>query len=142
MIVRGTNVVSEAMKPEPHPAVLAWLNEQAVETLYLSSVTLAELLFGIGALPTGKRKDMLAQALDGLMGLFRDRVLPFDADAARRYAQLAVTAKAGGRGFPTPDGYIAAIAASRAFIVASRDTAPYEAVSVTVINPREAQSAN
>ena len=142
MIVLDTNVVSEAMKPEPHPAVLAWLNEQAVETLYLSSVTLAELLFGIGALPTGKRKDMLAQALDGLMGLFRDRVLPFDADAARRYAQLAVTAKAGGRGFPTPDGYIAAIAASRAFIVASRDTAPYEAVSVTVINPREAQSAN
>jgi predicted nucleic acid-binding protein len=142
MIVLDTNVVSEAMKPEPHPAVLAWLNEQAVETLYLSSVTLAELLFGIGALPTGKRKDMLAQALDGLMGLFRDRVLPFDADAARRYAQLAVTAKAGGRGFPTPDGYIAAIAASRAFIVASRDTAPYEAVSVTVINPWEAQSAN
>lgn len=141
MIVLDTNVVSEAMKPEPHPAVLAWLNEQAVETLYLSSVTLAELLFGIGALPTGKRKDMLAQALDGLMGLFRDRVLPFDADAARRYAQLAVTAKAGGRGFPTPDGYIAAIAASRAFIVASRDTAPYEAVSVTVINPWEAHSA-
>ena len=142
MIVLDTNVVSEAMKPEPHPAVRAWLNEQAVETLYLSSVTLAELLFGIGALPTGKRKDMLAQALDGLMGLFRDRVLPFDADAARRYAQLAVTAKAGGRGFPTPDGYIAAIAASRAFIVASRDTAPYEAVSVTVINPWESQSAS
>ena len=142
MIVLDTNVVSEAMKPEPHQAVRAWLNEQAVETLYLSSVTLAELLFGIGALPTGKRKDMLAQALDGLMGLFRDRVLPFDTDAARRYAELAVTAKAGGRGFPTPDGYIAAIAASRAFIVASRNTAPYEAVSVTVINPWEAQSAN
>src|ERR1700684_3896811 len=142
MIVLDTNVVSEAMKPEPHPAVRAWLNDQAAETLYLSSVTLAELLFGIAALPAGKRKDMLAQALDGLMGLFRDRVLPFDADAARRYAQLAVTAKAGGRGFPTPDGYIAAIAASRAFIVASRDTAPYEAVSVTVINPWEAQSAN
>jgi predicted nucleic acid-binding protein len=142
MIVLNTNVVSEAMKPEPHPAVRAWLNEQAVETLYLSSVTLAELLFGIGALPTGKRKDMLAQALDGLMGLFRDRVLPFDTDAARRYAELAVTAKAGGRGFPTPDGYIAAIAASRAFMVASRDTAPYEAVSVTVINPWETQSAD
>jgi predicted nucleic acid-binding protein len=138
MIVLDTNVVSEAMKPEPHPAVRAWLNEQAVETLYLSSVTLAELLFGIGALPTGKRKDMLAQALDGLLGLFRDRVLPFDTDAARRYAELAVTAKAGGRGFPTPDGYIAAIAASRAFIVASRDTAPFEAVGIAVINPWEA----
>ncbi|WP_050503281.1 type II toxin-antitoxin system VapC family toxin [Xanthomonas citri] len=114
-----------------------WLNDQAAETLYLSSVTLAELLFGIAALPAGKRKDMLEQALDGLMGLFRDRVLPFDIDAARRYAELAVTAKIGGRGFPTPDGYIAAIAASRGFIVASRDTAPYEAAGVTVINPWE-----
>ncbi|AZU15510.1 plasmid stability protein StbB (plasmid) [Xanthomonas phaseoli pv. phaseoli] len=113
MIVLDTNVVSEAMKPEPHPSVRTWLNDQAAETLYLSSVTLAELLFGIAALPAGKRKDMLEQALDGLMGLFRDRVLPFDIDAARRYAELAVTAKIGGRGFPTPDGYIAAIAASR-----------------------------
>lgn len=135
MIVLDTNVVSEAMKPEPHPAVLAWLNAQAVETLYLSSVTLAELLFGIRALPSGKRQDMLAQALDGLMRLFRDRVLPFDADAARRYADLAVTARAAGRGFPTPDGYIAAIAASRGFIVASRDTAPFAAAGVPVINP-------
>ncbi|KKW48476.1 plasmid stability protein StbB [Xanthomonas citri pv. fuscans] len=125
------------MKPEPHPSVRTWLNDQAAETLYLSSVTLAELLFGIAALPAGKRKDMLEQALDGLMGLFRDRVLPFDIDAARRYAELAVTAKIGGRGFPTPDGYIAAIAASRGFIVASRDTAPYEAAGVTVINPWE-----
>jgi predicted nucleic acid-binding protein len=138
MIVLDTNVVSEAMKPEPHPAVLAWLNDQVAETLYLSSVTLAELLFGIGALAAGKRRDLLTQALDGLMGLFRDRVLPFDIDAARRYGELAVKAKAGGRGFPTPDGYIAAIAASRGFIVASRDTAPYEAASVTVINPWEA----
>ncbi len=84
MIVLGTDVISEAMKPEPHPAVRAWLNEQAAETLYLSSVTVAELLFGIGALPPGRRKDMLAQALDGLLALFRNRVLPFDIDAARR----------------------------------------------------------
>lgn len=135
MIVLDTNVVSEAMKLEPHPSVLAWLNDQAAETLYLSSVTLAELLFGIAALPTGKRKNMLAQALDGFLGLFRDRVLSFDIDAARRYAELAVTAKACGREFPTPDGYIAAIAASRGFTVVSRDTAPYEAAGVSVINP-------
>jgi predicted nucleic acid-binding protein len=137
MIVLDTNVVSEAMKPEPNPAVRAWLNDQAAETLYLSSVTLAELLFGIATLPAGKRKDMLAQTLDGLLALFRDRVLPFDTDAARRYAELAVTARSGGRGFPTPDGYIAAIAASRGFIVASRDTAPYDAAGVSVINPWE-----
>lgn len=137
MIVLDTNVISEAMKPEPDLAVQAWLNDQAIETLYLSSVTVAELLFGIGTLPTGKRKDMLARTLDGLMGLFKERMLPFDVDAARHYAKLAVAAKAAGRGFPTPDGYIAAIAASRGFIVASRDTAPYAAASVIVINPWE-----
>lgn len=137
MIVLDTNVVSEAMKPAPDPAVRAWLNAQAAETLYLSSVTLAELLFGIQILPTGKRKEMLAQALDSLMHLFQHRILPFDTDAARNYAKLAVMAKTAGRGFPTPDGYIAAIAVSRRFIIASRDTAPYAAASVTVINPWE-----
>jgi toxin FitB len=137
MIVVDTNVLSEAMKPTPNPAVRAWLNDQAAETLYLTSVTVAELLFGIGALPKGKRKDVLTQTLDGVMGLFRDRVLPFDIDAARHYAGLAVTARAAGKGFPTPDGYIAAIAASRGFIVASRATAPYAAARVSVINPWE-----
>ena len=138
MIVLDTNVISEAMKPEPHPAVRAWLNEQGAETLYLTSVTLAELLYGIGALAAGKRKDMLTQTLEGLMGIFKERVLPFDVDAAKRYAGLAVMARAAGRGFPTPDGYIAAIAVSRGFIVASRDTAPYEAASVKVIDPWQA----
>lgn len=135
MIVLDTNVISEAMKPEPHASVRVWLNNQLAETLFLSSVTLAELLFGIAALPDGKRKDLLSHALDGLLGLFRDRILPFDTEAARRYADLAVMAKTSGRGFPTPDGYIAAIAASRGFSVASRDAAPYLAAGVPFINP-------
>ncbi len=141
MIVLDTNVVSEAMKPEPSPAVLAWLNAQVAETLYISSVTLAELLFGIGALPAGKRKDMLSRVLDGVLGLFGDRVLPFDAHAARKYAELAVTARGAGRGFSTPDGYIAAIATSRGFIVASRDTRPYAAARVPLINPWDTAQA-
>ena len=135
MIILDTNVVSEAMRPEPNPGVRAWLNRQVAETLYLSSITLAELLFGIRTLPAGRRKDMLDQTLGGLLELFGDRVLPFDTEAARRYADLAVAARSSGRGFPTPDGYIAAIAASRGFIVASRDTSPYEAVGVAVIDP-------
>ena len=137
MIVLDINVVSEAMKPEPHPAVMAWLNNQVAETLYLSSITLAELLFGIAALPTGKRKEMLSQAVEGLLALFKDRILQFDNDAARCYAELAVLAKASGRGFPMPDGYIAAIAAARGFIVASRDTAPFAAAGINIINPWE-----
>ena len=135
MILLDTNIVSEAMKPEPNAAVMAWLNEQASQTLYLSSVTLAELLFGISALPAGKRKTLLDRALTELLELFKDRTLSFDVNAARHYADLAVAARNGGRGFPTPDGYIAAIAASRGFIVASRDTSPYKAAGVRVINP-------
>ncbi len=71
------------------------------------------------------------------MGLFRDRVLPFGVDAARRNAERVVAAKLAGRRFPTPDGYIAAIAASRGFIVASRDSAACHAARVAVIDPWE-----
>ena len=138
MILLDTNVVSEAMKPVPNDAVRGWLDEQAAETLYLSSVTIAELMFGIGALPKGKRKDKLASALDGVMELFADRVLPFDIDAARHYADLAVKARAAGKGFPTPDGYIAAIAASKGFVVATRDTSAFDAAGVEVIDPWKA----
>ncbi|MGF6257010.1 type II toxin-antitoxin system VapC family toxin [Ensifer sp. LBL] len=135
MIILDTNVVSEAMKPAPDLAVRTWLNDQVAETLYLSSVTLAELLFGIAALPEGRRKKALAETLDGLLELFGDRVLPFDAACARHYADLAARARAAGKGLPTPDGYIAAIAASKGFAIATRDTSPFEAAGVPVVNP-------
>jgi predicted nucleic acid-binding protein len=135
MILLDTNVVSEAMKPEPAAAVRAWLDAQAAETLHVSSVTIAELMFGIRALPNGRRKDKLTAALDGVLELFADRILPFDTRAARRYAELAVRARAAGRGFPTPDGYIAAIAAAHDFAVASRDMSAFTAAGLTVIDP-------
>ena len=135
MILLDTNVLSEAMKPEPDPAVRDWLDEQGAETLYLSSVTIAELTFGIGVLPEGRRKDGLAAALEGVTALFGERILPFDTKAARRYGDLAVRARAAGRGFPTPDGYIAAIAAAHDFAVATRDAAAFEAAGLPVIDP-------
>ena len=135
MILLDTNVVSEAMKPASAPATRAWLDAQAAETLYLSSVTIAELMSPIGALAKGRRKDKLTTALDGVLELFADRILPFDTGAARRYAELAVKARAAGKGFPTPDGYIAAIAASHDLAVASRDTSAFTAAGLTVINP-------
>lgn len=135
MIVLDTNVVSEAMKPAPSAAVLAWLDAQVAETLYLSSVTVAELMFGVGALPEGRRRDRLEAALDGVLGLFGDRILPFDTGAARRYADLAVRARAAGKGFPIQDGYIAAIAAARGFAVASRDASAFAAAGISVIDP-------
>ena len=135
MIILDTNVISDVMKPEPTSIVRDWLDEQAAETLYLSSVTVAELLFGIGALPEGQRKQKLATLLDGLLSLFDGRILSFDTDAARHYADLAVTARNLGKGFPTPDGYIAAIAATHGFAVATRDTSAFVAAGVPIINP-------
>ncbi|MDR1581369.1 MAG: type II toxin-antitoxin system VapC family toxin [Synergistaceae bacterium] len=139
MIVLDTNVVSEVMKPEPNPAVRKWLNEQPVETLYLSSVSVAEMLFGIGMLPEGRRKRLLSEMLNSIIELFEDRVLAFDIEAAKSYSRLAVKARVNGRGFPLPDGYIAAIAAARGFAVATRDTGPFDAAGITAVNPWENQ---
>lgn len=135
MIVLDTNVISEAMREAPDRKVRDWLNDQAAETLYLTSITLAELRYGIGVLAAGRRRDRLAAMLDELLDLFGGRILAFDAAAARHYAALAVAARSAGKGFPTPDGYIAAIAAAHGFTVATRDVAPFAAAGITVINP-------
>jgi predicted nucleic acid-binding protein len=89
MIVLATNVVSDAVKSQPNPVVRAWLDAQAAETLYLTSIAIAAVLFRLRIMPAGKRKNVLAQTLDGLMTLFTDRVLAFDAHAAGHYAELA-----------------------------------------------------
>jgi predicted nucleic acid-binding protein len=117
------------MTRDAYPRAPAWLDAQAAETPYLSSITVAEFLFGVGALPAGKRRSALAAALD----LLAARVLPFDTSAAWRHADLAVKARAAGRGCPTPDGYIAA---AHGFAVASRDTSAFDAAAPTVIDPR------
>lgn len=135
MIVLDTNVVSEAMRPRPNPGVMQWLDDQVADSVFLSSVTLAELRFGIGVLSGGRRKNQLKTVLSGLLDLFDERVLAFDVEAADRYAAIAVKAREAGRGLSTPDGYIAAIADSRGMSVATRDTSPFEAAGVPVINP-------
>ncbi|MEQ8403525.1 MAG: type II toxin-antitoxin system VapC family toxin [Oceanicaulis sp.] len=135
MILLDTNVVSEAMKPEPDGAVAAWLDTQAAETLFLSAVTVAELSFGVAALADGRRKAALSKVLTGLLALFEGRILAFDLNAAERYGALAARARRAGRGFPTPDGYIAAIADANGFTVASRDASAFEAAGLAVIDP-------
>lgn len=136
MIVLDTNVVSEPMKPSGNAAVLSWLDAQVAETLYLTATGLAELLVGIEILPQGARKAGLSTSLTNLLtGLFEQRILPFDQKAATAYAPLVAHARAAGQTISVTDGQIAAIAAIRGFIVATRDTAPFAAMGVPIIDP-------
>lgn len=135
MIVLDTNVVSETMRPHPDPAVMAWLAEQSIETLYLTTLTMAELLAGVETMPAGQRRQRVAAALDALWKVYYGRILPFDTEAARHYAVLSAATKRAGHGFPIPDGYIAAIAAAHGFAVATRDTGPFAAAGLPVIDP-------
>lgn len=138
MILLDTNVISEPWKPVPEPRVLAWIDGQAIETLFLSAVTVAELRFGIGAMPAGRRRAVLHERLEQeVLPLFEGRVLSFDLAASQAYAELMVRAKSDGRAIGKADGYIAATAASRGYTVASRDVSPFEAAGVRVLNPWE-----
>jgi len=116
--------------------VLAWLDQQNVETLFLSTISLAEMRYGVAALPDGRRKDGLSKALESrIVALFGTRVLHFDDAAAHAYALIRARAKAAGKAIGAADGYIAATAAAHGFTVATRDTGPFEAAGLPVINP-------
>jgi toxin FitB len=139
MIVLDTNVVSEAMKPNCHLAVAAWFQSQLDETLFLTSTSLAELLLGIQLLSPGKRRDLLAEEIRSVLDLlFGARVLSFGSESARAYARIVSEARAKGRPIAIADGQIAAIAREHGFIVATRDTSPFEAAGVGFVNPWEA----
>lgn len=136
MIILDTNVVSEPLKPQVNRAVRDWLNRQSVDTLYLTTTALAELLVGLEIMPDGKRKsDFGAEIRNTVWQLFGPRILPFDQVAAENYARLIALARARGISIAVADGQIAAIALANNFAVATRDTLPFEAAGVKVINP-------
>ena len=136
MILLDTNVISEPLRPAGDAAVLAWIDEQIVETLYLSDISLAELRLGMATLPAGKRKDVLHSSFEQrVLPLFAGRILPVDSAASEAYAVLRARARAQGKAIAPADGYIAATAKSHGLIFATRDTGPFEAVGLTVINP-------
>lgn len=138
MIVLDTNVISEPLKPRANPAVIRWLDEQHPEALYLTATVLSEVLIGIALLPAGKRKRGMELAVHALQDeLFADRFLSFDRDAAIAFALLGSRAAAKGYSISVADCQIAAIAAVHGFAVATRDTAPFRAAGVPVINPWE-----
>ncbi len=136
MILLDTNVLSEPLKAAGNTNVLAWMDAQIIESLYLSTISLAELRFGIAALPEGKRRDTLYSSLEQrILPLFAGRILSFDDPASKSYATLRARARAAGQAIAPADGYIAAIAATHGFSVATRDTSPFEVAGLTVINP-------
>ncbi|KVL52556.1 type II toxin-antitoxin system VapC family toxin [Burkholderia territorii] len=136
MILVDTNVISEPLRREPSGAVIEWLDAQIVETLFLSAISLAEMRFGVAALPAGRRRDWLDQSIEQrVLPLFRGRILPFDDAASKAYASLRAKARAAGHALAPADGFIAATAAANGLIVATRDGAPFEAAGLRVIDP-------
>ena len=140
MIVLDTNVISETMRNQPDPAVLAWLDERAPAGLFATTVTEAEIRFGIARMDAGKRRDGIAAAADHAFEiLFRGRVLPFDRDAARNYAEIAAHRFAIGRPISQFDCQIAAIARSRGAAVATRNVSDFAETGLDLANPWEAR---
>jgi len=140
MILLDTNVISEPLKLTGDASVLSWIDAQIIETLYLSAISLAELRFGMAVLPPGKRKETLQSSFElRILPLFAGRILPFDAAASEAYAMLRALAREDGKAIAAADGYIAATAKAHGLIVATRDTTPFEAAGLTVINPWQPQ---
>lgn len=135
MIILDTNVLSEPLRLRPDPKVLAWLDAQNAETLYISAISYAELRIGVLKMPAGKRRESLMATISQVLDLFRDRTLCFDIEAAEHLAQIAVECDKIGKPATAPDAYIAAVAAAHGFAVATRNVGHFEHTGIRVINP-------
>jgi predicted nucleic acid-binding protein len=136
VIVIDTNVISEVMKPSPSLAVLKWLNQQNSSSLFVSTITLGEIEYGLKILPAGKRRYELKERFEQFMlQAFSQRILMFDEAAARSYGEVMGHRKELGRPMSVPDGQIAAIARSKGFAIATRNTSDFEECGVDLFNP-------
>lgn len=139
MFLLDTNIISELMITPPHNPnanVDAWIDEQIVETLFISSITVAEIAFGIEILAKGKKKENLTSEFENyVLHFFENRILSFDKNSARAFALLTAKARKQGLTIGLADAYIGAIAHSNKLTVATRDTSPFEAMGLKVINP-------
>jgi predicted nucleic acid-binding protein len=140
MILLDTNVISEQFRAIPDETVIDWLNRQPLETLYLASMTVAELRAGIALMPAGKRRTVLSDNIEHqVLPVFVGRVLSFDMACTRAYADVLAAARKAGSGIETVDAVIAAIDLDCSFSVATRNVNPFLAAGVKVINPWEDQ---
>lgn len=136
MIVLDTNVLSEVLRPAPSARVLRWLAARAPSDVYTTTVTLAEIFYGIEALPSGKRRTHLMAAVERMfVEQFAARILPFDEDAARLFGRIVASREAAGRPISQFDAMIAAIARLHHAAVATRNVADFEQCGIQLIDP-------
>jgi toxin FitB len=139
VIVLDTNVLSEMMRSEPDSNVAAWVSARPASSLFTTMASQAEILYGLGLLPSGKRRAGLEAAVREMFATdFAGRVLPFDQAASQAYAEIAVARRRGGRAITQFDAQIAAIARSRDADLATRNIADFEDCGIGVINPWQA----
>lgn len=136
MIVLDTNVLSEVLRPAPEAGVLAWLSAQPRSSLFTTTVTRAELLYGARLLPEGQRKAALLEAIGAIFGTdMAGQVLSFDDEAADAYARIAVERRAVGRPISQFDAMIAAITRSRGAKLATRNVKDFADCGIDLIDP-------
>jgi len=136
MIVLDTNVLSEALRPVPEPSVLDWLANQPRASLFTTTVTRSEILYGIRLLSDGKRRRGLWDAAKEIFDEdFAGQVLSFDSDAADMYAEIAASRRTAGKPISQFDAMIVAMARSRGASLATRNVKDFEDCGVDVINP-------
>jgi len=136
MIVLDTNVLSETLRPVPDPRVLAWFAAQRRAALFTTTITHAEIRYGLELLGDGARKTALLIAINALFEEdFAGRLLSFDRDAADVYAQIAAMRKNAGCPITQSDAMIAAVARSRGATLATRNVKDFVDCGVAVIDP-------
>ncbi len=136
MILLDTNVVSEVMKVAPSANVLKWLNDQSSSAVYVSTVTVGEIEYGLRILPDGRRRLQMKEKFEQFIALaFAQRVLGYDEAAARLYGEIMGVRKELGRPMSVPDGQIAAVARSHGLSIATRNTRDFEECGVDLLNP-------
>ena len=136
MLILDTNVISECMRAAPDPLVVEWLTDQPSSSVFLTSVTTAELRYGVAILPDGRRKAQIEQAIQAMFEEdFAGRILPFDEQASCAYAQIAAGRRDLGRPISQFDCQIAAIAAVRGAAVATRNTNDFADCGIEVLDP-------
>jgi len=137
MILLDTNVISELAKPRADPAVIAWADAQLIETLHMTSISEAEMLYGVALLPIGRRRDDLLRAImTAFTTLLTGRVLPFDSAAATEFAAWAANRRRAGQSVGLGNLQIAAIARARgAAAIATRNTRDFADCGIPLIDP-------